>query len=184
MARRGAAPEFGRTSPDRQTFVLKLAGRREAWRWHANNGIATNARLSATAPTRRIPSPNDLRLSGERPPEGRTRVRCSRGFGESWLMRRNITRRYAFAEMQFNVSGLAPPETVETQGPALLRSDLGRRRPGRNECTMRVRARPRVVACPALHVFRESPNGLRLSGAEGVRCSRGFGGEHRKSRPA
>jgi hypothetical protein len=28
-----------------------------------------------------------------------------------------MTRRYAFAEMPFNVSGPAPPETVETEGP-------------------------------------------------------------------
>jgi hypothetical protein len=62
-------------------------------------------------------SPNVLRLSGERPPAGRTRVRCSRGFGESWLMRRDIAGRYAMAEMLFNVSGIAPPETVETEGP-------------------------------------------------------------------
>ena len=40
---------------------------------------------------------------------------------------------------------------------------------------MRVRAAARVVACPAPHISRESPNVLRLSGAEGVRCSRGLG---------
>ncbi len=44
---------------------------------------------------------------------------------------------------------------------------------------MRARATTRVVACPDLHISRESPNGLRLSGersgAERVRCSRGFG---------
>ncbi len=28
-----------------------------------------------------------------------------------------MTRRYAFAEMLFNVSRLAPPETVEAEGP-------------------------------------------------------------------
>ncbi len=45
---------------------------------------------------------------------------------------------------------------------------------------MRVRATTRVVACPDPHISRESPNDLRLSGersgAERVRCSRGFGG--------
>ncbi len=44
---------------------------------------------------------------------------------------------------------------------------------------MRVRAATRVVACPAPHISRKSPNGWRLSGersgAERVRCSRGFG---------
>jgi hypothetical protein len=33
-------------------------------------------------------------------------VLCSRGFGER-LLRRNMTRRYAFAGTLFNVSGLA-----------------------------------------------------------------------------
>ena len=32
-----------------------------------------------------------------------------------------------------------------------------------------------VIACPDLHTSRESPNGWRLSGAEGIRCRRGFG---------
>ncbi len=43
---------------------------------------------------------------------------------------------------------------------------------------MRVRATTRVVACPASHISRVSPNGWRLSGdggeADGVRCSRGL----------
>ena len=59
-------------------------------------------------------SPNGLRLSGER--SGAERVRCSRGFGESWLMSRGMARRYAFAGMLFNVSGRALVESVETKG--------------------------------------------------------------------
>ncbi len=59
--------------------------------------------------------PNGWRLSGER--SGAERVRCSRGFGESWLMSRDMAGRYAFAEMLFNVSGPASPETLETEGP-------------------------------------------------------------------
>jgi hypothetical protein len=47
--------------------------------------------------------PSGLRLSGER-----KRVRCSRGFGDSWLMSRDMLRRYAFAAMLFNVLRLAP----------------------------------------------------------------------------
>lgn len=44
---------------------------------------------------------------------------------------------------------------------------------------MRVRAKPRVAACPDPHIFRESPNGWRLSGdggeTDGLRCSTGLG---------
>ncbi len=47
-------------------------------------------------------SPNDLRLSGER-----KRVRCSRGFGESWLVSRHMAGRYAWAGMLFNGPALA-----------------------------------------------------------------------------
>ena len=47
-------------------------------------------------------SPNDLRLSG-----AHMRVRCSRGFGESWLVSRNMPGRYVFAEMRFNGPELA-----------------------------------------------------------------------------
>ena len=47
-------------------------------------------------------SPNGWRLSGER-----KRVRCSRGFGESLLMSRDITGRYAWAELLFNRPELA-----------------------------------------------------------------------------
>jgi hypothetical protein len=61
---------------------------------------------------------NGWRLSGER--SGAERVRCSRGFGESWLMSRDMTRRYAFAEMPYNVSGLAPLEAVETKGTGVF----------------------------------------------------------------
>ncbi len=47
-------------------------------------------------------SPNALRLSGER-----KRVRCSRGFGESLLMSRDMLERYAGAGMPFNGPELA-----------------------------------------------------------------------------
>ena len=49
--------------------------------------------------------PNGLRLSGER--SGAERVRCSRGFGESWLMGRDMAGRYAWAELLFNGPELA-----------------------------------------------------------------------------
>ena len=52
-------------------------------------------------------APNVLRLSGERPPEGRARVRCSRVFGESRLMRRDMAGRYACAALLFNGPELA-----------------------------------------------------------------------------
>jgi hypothetical protein len=69
---------------------------------------------------------------------------------------------------------------LSRKGRTPLRRDLCRRRPGRNRSRMLVRARLRVVACPAPHISRESPNGWRLSGersrAERVRCSRGLDG--------
>jgi hypothetical protein len=48
---------------------------------------------------------NDLRLSGER-----KRVRCSREFGESVLVSRGMTGRYAWAGMLFNGPELALAE--------------------------------------------------------------------------
>jgi hypothetical protein len=62
-----------------------------------------------------LPTFNAMRLSGER--SGAERVRCSHGFGESWLMRRNMAGRYAWAELLFNGPELHLPETVEMAGP-------------------------------------------------------------------
>ncbi len=60
-------------------------------------------------------SPNGLRLSGDGgEADG---VRCSRGFGESWLMSRNTRGRYAWAGMLFNGPNLRWPENVEPKGP-------------------------------------------------------------------
>jgi hypothetical protein len=50
-------------------------------------------------------TPNVLRFSGER--SAAERVRCNRGFGESLLMSRNMTGRYAWAVMLFNGPELA-----------------------------------------------------------------------------
>ena len=47
---------------------------------------------------------------------------------------------------------------LRRKGRVPLRRDLGRRRPGRNGCTMRVRDTTRVAACPAPHISRVSPN--------------------------
>jgi hypothetical protein len=104
-----------------------------------------------------------LRLSGER--SEAERVRCNRGFGESLLMSRNMTGQYAWAEVLFNGPELASErKPLSRKDRALLRRDLCRRRPGGNGSTMRVRAVPRVIACPAPHLSRLSTDGLRLSG--------------------
>ena len=50
-------------------------------------------------------APNGWRLSGER--SGAERVRCSRVFGESRLMRRDMAGRYACAALLFNGPELA-----------------------------------------------------------------------------
>ncbi|SRR6266508_1771919 len=60
-------------------------------------------------------TPNGLRLSGER--SGAERDRCSRGFGQSLLMSRNMIGRYAWAEVLFNGPGLNQTESAEPEGP-------------------------------------------------------------------
>jgi hypothetical protein len=60
-------------------------------------------------------TPNGWRLSGER--SEAERVRCSRGFGESLLVRRNMAGRYACTRMLFNGPELRRPEAVEPEGP-------------------------------------------------------------------
>ena len=53
-------------------------------------------------------------------------------------------------------------KSLRWQGRAFLWRDLPRHRPGRNGSRMLVRAEARVVACPAPHIPRVSPNGWRL----------------------
>ena len=71
---------------------------------------------------------------------------------------------------------------LRRKGRALVRRDLSRRRPGRNGCTIRARATTRVLARPAPHVSRVSPNVSKLSGERlpagrtRVRCSALLGG--------
>ena len=108
-------------------------------------------------------SPNGWRLSGERSESGasplkpRVRRELVDETGHGW------TIRLGRAAVQRAGAGAAR-KPLRRKGRALLRRDLCRRRPGRNGCTMRVRAATRVVACPAPHISRESPNNLELSG--------------------
>ena len=62
-----------------------------------------------------------MRLSGER-----KRVRCSRGFGDSLLMSRDMAGRYAWAELLFNAERIGAKRRAEMEDQRSGSADLER----------------------------------------------------------
>ena len=133
---------------------------------HVSSGPGGAERLAAQRRAQR---------SGASPLQPRVRRELVDEPGHGWTIR---LRRAAVQR----AGACVARKPLRRKGRALLRRDLGRRRPGRNGCTMRVRAATRVVACPAPHISRVSPNVSKLSGERPpagrtrVRCSALLGG--------
>jgi hypothetical protein len=92
-------------------------------------------------------------------------------------MRRDMAGRYAFAEMLFNVSGLATLETVEREGPGAL-AVRSRPAPARMERAHDAGAGRDVGGCLAgpSHFSRVAERFKAQRRAQRVRCSAVFGG--------
>jgi hypothetical protein len=92
-------------------------------------------------------------------------------------MSRDITRRYAFAAILFNVSGLAPPETVETEGPGVP-STRCLPAPARTERVHDEGAGRDAGGCPARpsHFSRVAERSGSEVAPRAVRCNRSLAG--------